>query len=53
MKMKINTKEHKTSGQGRSNAKTNERDTLYNFRFRNQAIILFTSENRNICTIKY
>lgn len=31
MEIKHNTKEHRASGQGRNNAKTNERDTLHNF----------------------
>lgn len=36
----INTKGHKT-GQERNNAKTGERDTLYNFRFRIEQLSYF------------
>lgn len=31
MEIKHNTKEHRVSGQGRNNVKTNERDTIHNF----------------------
>lgn len=41
MKTKISTKEHKTSGQERKNAKTSERDALYNFRFRVEQLSYF------------